>query len=171
MIQSNRIPRLWCRLRKDHKDCQPKGSEFETCSGSQKFLSNFLCPLVNCLDCRCRGECLRNTREYRFVHLRSWKGEGKIWQPTGGWNRLYFVQVMEGTERGLGPACRNEPEYGAKQPQVTRKMQEAWNWLEKEGLLMHNPDQPGSDWFLITSAGEELMSRDLTPGRNSALIA
>ena len=37
---------------------------WKTCLGSQKFVSNFLCPLVNCLDCRCRGECPRNTREY-----------------------------------------------------------------------------------------------------------
>jgi hypothetical protein len=60
-------------------------------------------------------------------------------------NRLYFVQVMESTERGFGPARRNEPEYGAKQSEVTRRMLEAWNWLEREGLLMHNPDQPLAD--------------------------
>jgi hypothetical protein len=28
-------------------------SKFDICSGSQKFLSNFLRPLVNSLDCRC----------------------------------------------------------------------------------------------------------------------
>ena len=38
-------------------------------------------------------------------------------------------------------------------------MMEAWNWLEREGLLMHNPDQPVADWFIMTSAGEELLSR------------
>src|SRR6266581_909755 len=32
--------------------------------GSQKFLSNFLRPLVNCSDCRCRGQCPRNTWDY-----------------------------------------------------------------------------------------------------------
>lgn len=97
--------------------------------------------------------------EILLVHLHSWKGEGKVSQPVGGLNRLYFVQVMEGTERGLGTVRRNEPEYGAKQPEVTRRMQEAWNWLEKEQWLMHNPDLPGGDWFLITSAGEDLLSR------------
>jgi predicted nucleotide-binding protein len=97
--------------------------------------------------------------EILLVHLYSWKGEGKVWQPGGGLNRLYFVQVMEATEHGLGPARRNQPEYGAKQPEVTRRMQEAWNWLEREGMLMHNPDQPHGDWFLITSTGEELLTR------------
>jgi hypothetical protein len=38
-------------------------------------VSNFLCPLVNSLDCRCRGECSRNTREYgRFEALRASPG-------------------------------------------------------------------------------------------------
>jgi hypothetical protein len=93
------------------------------------------------------------------MHLNSWKGEGKVWQ-MGGLNRLYFVQVMEGTARGLGTLQRNEPEYGAKQPEVTRRMQEAWNWLVREGLLMQNPDQPSSDWFLITSEGEKLLTQN-----------
>ena len=96
--------------------------------------------------------------EILLLHLNSWKGEGKVWQMSG-LNRLYFVQIMEGTARGLGPLPRQMPEYGAKQPEVTRKMQEAWNWLVRVGLLMQNPDQPSSDWFLITSEGEMRLNK------------
>jgi hypothetical protein len=97
--------------------------------------------------------------EILLVHLNSWKGERKVWQPVGGLNRLYFIQVMEGTERGLGPARRNAPEYGAKQPAVTKRMTEAWNWLEKEGFLMPNPDQRPGDFYVITTEGERLLER------------
>lgn len=86
--------------------------------------------------------------EILLLHLNSWKGEGKVWQPVGGLNRLYFVQVMEGTERGLGKQRRNASEYGARQREVTRRMLEAWHWLERQGLLMHNPEHPGAGWFL-----------------------
>jgi hypothetical protein len=97
--------------------------------------------------------------EILLLHLHSWKDERKVWQPIGGLNRGYFVQVLEGREQGLGPPRRAQPEYGAKQPEVTRRMLEAWNWLEKGGLLMHNPSQPHSDWFVITTEGEELLAR------------
>lgn len=98
--------------------------------------------------------------EILLIHLNSWKGEGKVCQQAG-LNRLYFVQVMEGTERGLGPARRNQAEYGAQQPAVTRRMLEAWNWLERQGYLMHDPDQALGDWFLITNEGEELLKRKI----------
>jgi hypothetical protein len=39
--------------------------------------------------------------EILLLHLHSWKDEGKVWQPVGGLNRGYFVQVMEGREQGL----------------------------------------------------------------------
>ena len=34
------LPRLWCRLKKYHKDSQPEGSEFEFHPASQKLVSN-----------------------------------------------------------------------------------------------------------------------------------
>lgn len=99
--------------------------------------------------------------EILLIHLNSWKGEGKVWQPIGGLNRLYFVAVMEGTEQGLGLGAprHSEPEYRAKQSEVTRRMLEAWNWLEREGLLMRNPDQTHGDWYVVTSEGQKLLSR------------
>jgi len=117
-------------------------------------LSSFLPTAEDVLACD-----LPKLGEILLVHLNSWKGQGKVWQPVGGLNRLYFVQVMDGTERGSGPPRRNAPEYGARQPEVTQRMQEAWNWLDKQGVLMHNPSQPGSDWYLITSEGEALLAR------------
>lgn len=38
-------------------------------------------------------------------------------------------------------------------------MMEAWNWLERQGLLIHN-DQQAADWFLISSDGEQLLKRN-----------
>jgi hypothetical protein len=117
-------------------------------------LTSFLPAAEDVLACE-----LPKLGEILLLHLNSWKDQGKVWQPGGGLNRLYFVQAMEGTERGLGPPRRNAPEYGVKQPAVTERMQEAWNWLDKQGLLMHNHGQPSSDWFLITSAGKEFLAR------------
>jgi hypothetical protein len=46
---------------------------------------------------------------------------------------------------GLCPRNRNmEP----RQPKVTKRMMEAWYWLERQGLLIHNDQQVG-DWFPI----------------------
>jgi hypothetical protein len=117
-------------------------------------LTSFLSTAEDVLACD-----LPKLGEILLLHLNSWKDQGKVWQPVSGLNRLYFVQVMEGTERGLGQPRRNAPEYGARQPAVTQKMQEAWNWLDKQGFLMHKPDEPSSDWFLITGEGEKLLSK------------
>jgi hypothetical protein len=35
-----------------------------------------------------------------------------------------------------------------RQPKVTKRMMEAWYWLERQGLLIHNDQQVG-DWFPI----------------------
>lgn len=91
-------------------------------------------------------------------HLKTYEGGGSVHQPVGGFNRDYYIRVMEGTARGLGtlPA---QPEYEGKQPQVSRRMQEIWNRAVIGGYLMHNPEQPHPDFFVITSAGEELLER------------
>lgn len=117
-------------------------------------LTSFLPAAEDVLACE-----LPKLGEILLLHLNSWKDQGKVWQSVSGLNRLYFVQVMEGTERGLGPPRRSAPEYGVKQPAVTERMQEAWNWLDKQGFLMHNPGQPSSDWFLITGEGDKLLSK------------
>ena len=47
-------------------------------------------------------------------------------------------------------------------------MMEAWNWLERQGFLIHN-DQQVADWFTISSDGRGLLKqnvRDLNSGRS-----
>jgi hypothetical protein len=56
----------------------------------------------------------------------------------------------------LGPLPHKEPEYGAKQLEVSRAMLEAWNWLEREGMLIHDPQQPAPS-YVIFRRGEELI--------------
>jgi hypothetical protein len=67
--------------------------------------------------------------------------------------------MMERRNIGLGPMPGNEPEYGTRQPEVTRAIREAWNWLEREGYLIRTPGQPAPDWFSLTRSGEELLKR------------
>ena len=95
-----------------------------------------------------------------LVHLKSLEGKGSpVYQPVGGINRQYFFDFMERRNTGIGPLPRNESEYGARQPEVSQALREAWNWLEKEGYLMHTPGQPVMDWFSISRSGEKLLSR------------
>jgi len=44
---------------------------------------------------------------------------------------------------------------------------EAWNWLERQGLLIHN-DQQVADWFIISSEGEKLFKSGELTGRKHA---
>lgn len=95
-----------------------------------------------------------------LVVLKSYEGQSPaVYQPVGGINREYFLAVMEHRNVMIGPLPGNEPEYGARQPEVSRVVREAWNWLEKEGHLMHTPGQPVADWFSITRSGEEQIKR------------
>lgn len=53
-------------------------------------------------------------------------------------------------------------------------MMEAWNWLERQGLLIHNDEQV-ADWFAISSDGEKYLDQDKVPNPllqpSSALLA
>jgi hypothetical protein len=91
-----------------------------------------------------------------LTHLKSYEGLNTVWQHAG-LNRGYFRAMLENRSMGLGPLPK-EPEYGARQPEVTKRMMEAWNWLERQGLLIHNDQQP-ADWFTISSDGEKLLAR------------
>src|SRR2546423_882557 len=62
-------------------------------------------------------------------HLKTYEGGGTVHQPVGGFNRDYYVRVMEGSAGlGLGK-LPTQPEYGDRQPEVSRRIQEAWHWL------------------------------------------
>src|SRR5579862_6146565 len=91
-----------------------------------------------------------------LTHLKSYEGLNTVWQH-GGLNRGYFRAMLENRNVGLGPLAK-EPEYSTRQPDVTKRMMEAWNWLERQGLLIHN-DQQTADWFIISSDGEKLIKR------------
>ncbi len=92
-----------------------------------------------------------------LTHLKSYEGLHTVYQ-YGGLNRAYFRAMLENRNVGLGPLPK-EPEYGIRQPEVTNRMMEAWNWLERQGLLIHN-DQQSADWFIISSDGEESLKQN-----------
>jgi hypothetical protein len=93
-----------------------------------------------------------------LVHLKSYEGLNTVYQHAG-LNRGYFRAMLENRSVGLGPLPK-EPEYGARQPEVTKRMMETWNWLERQGLLIHNDQQP-ADWFTISSDGEALLKQNV----------
>jgi hypothetical protein len=95
-----------------------------------------------------------------FMHLKSYIGLNTVYQHAG-FNKGYFRAMLENRNVGLG-SLPKEPEYGVRQPEVTRRMMEAWNWLERQGVLIHNDEQVG-DWFIISSDAEKLLtSNELT---------
>jgi hypothetical protein len=95
-----------------------------------------------------------------LTHLNSYRGQNTVYQHAG-LNRGYFRAMLENRSIGLGPLPK-EPEYQARQPEVTKRMMEAWNWLERQGLLIHNDEQV-ADWFTISSDGEKYLDQDKAP--------
>jgi len=91
-------------------------------------------------------------------HLKAYEGGGTVHQQ-GGFNRDYYIALMEGKPRFLGGQLPTQPEYGDRQPQVSSRMQEAWNSAALKGYLMRTPGQSHPDFFVITSAGEDLIER------------
>jgi hypothetical protein len=89
-----------------------------------------------------------------LLHLKSYEGLNTVYQHAG-LNRGYFRAMLENRNVGLGTLPK-EPEYGSRQPEVTKRMMEAWNWLERQGLLIHNDQQP-ADWFYISGEGERYL--------------
>ena len=106
-----------------------------------------------------------------LAHLNSYRSQNTVYQQAG-LNRGYFRAMLENRSIGLGPLPK-EPEYQARQPEVTKRMMEAWNWLERQGLLIHNDEQVVADWFIISSEGEKYLDQDkpLTPPLSSPAAA
>jgi hypothetical protein len=92
-----------------------------------------------------------------ILHLKSYEGLNTVFQ-NGRLNRDYFVAMLENRNVGLGPLPHTEPEYGAKQSAVVNALIEAWNWLEREGLLIRDHQQP-SNWFVISRRGDEMLKQ------------
>jgi len=94
--------------------------------------------------------------EVLLLHLKSYQGLNTVWQHAGV-NRKYFRAMLDNQNVGLGPLPK-DTEYGVRQPEVTKRMLEAWNWLERQGLLIHN-DEQAADWFLFSSEAETLLPK------------
>ena len=97
------------------------------------------------------GLALPKLGEILLVHLNSYEGRVK---QNGRLNQGYFLAMLENRNVGLGPLPK-EPEYGARQSEVTRRVMEAWNWLERQGLLIPDPTCQG--WHVISTEGERLL--------------
>ena len=91
--------------------------------------------------------------ETLLMHLNSYqdrvKQHGRLYQG-------YLLAMLENRNVGLGP-LPPAPEYGAGQPAVTRRVMEAWNWLERQGLLIADPTCHG--WHSISTEGERLLAK------------
>ena len=94
--------------------------------------------------------------EIVLQHLKSYEGTHTVMQ-NDKVHRRYFIEMVEGTTRGLG-VSNAKPEYGARQPEVSEALEEAFNWLINEGMLMRAPGQP-DEWYKITRAGEACLRR------------
>jgi hypothetical protein len=73
-----------------------------------------------------------------LTHLKSYEGvmnntvyqNGSICQP-------HFIDTLTPQRHD------QKPEYGDKQQEVNRALLEAWNWLEREGILIRDPSSSG----------------------------
>ncbi len=102
--------------------------------------------------------------EVLLTHLKSYEGLNTVYQHAG-LHRGYFRAMLENRNAGLGPLPK-EPEFGTRQPEVTKRIMETWNWLERQGLLIHYDQQVG-DWFTISSDGEKYLDRERLPAPTS----
>jgi hypothetical protein len=91
-----------------------------------------------------------------LFHLKSYEGSNTVLQ-NGLLNQDYFVAMLEGRSVGLGSLPQKQPEYGSKRSEVVRAALEAWNWLERDGILIRDRNQP-APWFRISRRGEDLLS-------------
>lgn len=74
-------------------------------------------------------------------------------------NRRYFIALVEGRAGHMGLGSWNTTsEYGAQQPAVSEALEEAWSWLENQGMLMRAAGQTDV-WYKITRAGEACLRR------------
>ena len=103
------------------------------------------------------GVLLANLNSYEGMAGNSVYQNGLICQSN-------FVSALEQTGRG------QKPEYGGKQPLVSRALMEAWAWLEREGILIRDPNQP-APWFFISRRGQGMRSQqDFEAYRKASLL-
>jgi hypothetical protein len=87
-----------------------------------------------------------------LVHLKSYEGvHGNTVYQNGRISLNNFVDTLEKRSPG------QNSEYGNRQAEVNKALLEAWNWIERNGLLIRDPGQP-LPWFSISRAGQESLS-------------
>jgi len=104
-----------------------------------------------------------------LIHLKSYEAipSNSVYQ-NGLLSPSNFVGTFNPT--GYGPT-RKEPEYGDKQPEVSRALMEAWAWLEKDGFLIRDVAQPAT-WFWMSRRARRITSReDFACYRKASLLA
>jgi hypothetical protein len=99
-------------------------------------------------------------------HLKSYEGLDTVYQHAG-LNRGYFRTMLENRNVGLGP-LPSGPEFGNRQPEVTMRMMEAWNSLERQGLLIRNDQQVGLGLLSRTLSSPCLQSIDFRRFRKTS---
>jgi hypothetical protein len=88
-----------------------------------------------------------------LTHLKGYDGmAGNTVYQNGRISRGNLIGLLTPTN------SRQKAEYGDKQPEVNRALMEAWNWLERSGFLIPDPQQPTA-WFSISREGERLLKR------------
>ena len=96
--------------------------------------------------------------EIVLQHLKSCDGTCPVMQQ-GQANRRYFIALSEGRAGSMGLGSWNmTPEYGAQQAAVSQALEEAWNWLVNQNMLMRVSGQP-DEWYKITRDGEACLRR------------
>lgn len=89
-----------------------------------------------------------------LMHLKSYEGQSG--------NDVYqngLISHHNFFNSSLRRSGRQQPEYGDRQLDVTKALGEAWNWLEREGILIRDPEQP-APWFYISRRGKALLEGD-----------
>ncbi len=65
----------------------------------------------------------------------------------------------------------HRPAYPKRQLEVNQALMEAWNWLEREGLLVRDGFQSSSPWYFLSRRAQRLKSReDLAAYRRASLL-
>lgn len=100
-----------------------------------------------------------------LVHLNSYeKMAGNAVYQNGLLSQNNFIRAQEPTGYG------QKPEYGDKQKDANRALMEAWAWLEREGILIRDPNQPAA-WFFISRRGQCMRSQqDFGAYRKASLL-
>jgi uncharacterized protein (TIGR02391 family) len=96
-----------------------------------------------------------------LAHLRSFgdnSGNGVVSRGSiSGYN--FFNAFAQGSE------------YPTRRADVGQALMEAWNWLEREGLLVRDAYQPSSPWFFLSRRAQRLTSReDFAAYRRAGLL-